>query len=185
MNNQKNFIQVLTDLIMSDAKKSNNFHKMNPQSTHKKVSNKSNQLKRLQTPIICICNDQYSPVLRPLRPICQVFKVEAPSTKQLAKRLLSICKLENLNIDMKTLLHVCEVSDGDIRSCLHALQFVSKDLGQNEFCGIEKLNGVLGSKDMHLGLLPILEKLFIVQKAGDKLKKNNGTLSLTSITSRR
>ena len=45
----------------------------------------------INRPIICICNDLYSPVLRPLRQIAKVFQFGKISTEKLAERLKTVC----------------------------------------------------------------------------------------------
>ncbi|CAJ0651998.1 8210_t:CDS:2, partial [Entrophospora sp. SA101] len=116
----QNFIKLLIDLISSsDIYLPNAIAtKADDQKSNKKPK-KRNQLLR---PIICICNDQYAPVLRPLRTIAQVFQFKIPPSTIVANRLKEICKIEKISVDMRTLSHLAESADGDIRSCLNNLQ---------------------------------------------------------------
>jgi chromosome transmission fidelity protein 18 len=40
---------------------------------------KNEKIGRLTRPIICICNDQYAPALRPLRQVAKIFVFEKPT----------------------------------------------------------------------------------------------------------
>ena len=73
-------------------------------------------------PIIAICNDLYAPVLRPLLSAAVVFNVKRPATSRIVARLMEVCEAENLAADSKTLSHLVDFMEGDVRSCLHTLQ---------------------------------------------------------------
>lgn len=64
------------------------------------AASKSQRTKR---PIICICNDQYAPVLKPLRQIARVFEFKQPRPAQLVDRLKFICRSEKLRVAEATL----------------------------------------------------------------------------------
>lgn len=92
----------------------------------KKGSKKHRPLLR---PIICICNDPYSPNLRALRPFSKLVRVGRPSTPLLIGRLRQICELEDIATDSKGLNTLIDSCQGDIRSCLNVLQLIQSDLG--------------------------------------------------------
>lgn len=48
-------------------------------------------------------------------------------TISIAKRLQTICELEGLDSDLRTLSMLAELTDGDIRSCLNTLQVKKTD----------------------------------------------------------
>lgn len=79
----------------------------------------------LKRPIICICNDPFSPTLRPLRLVAEHVQVVAPSMMNLVKRLTDICIKEALRFDPRALMKLAQVSEGDIRTCLSTLQLLS------------------------------------------------------------
>eukprot|EP01084_Bolivina_argentea_P059933 109485_1 len=79
--------------------------------------------KEIMRPIICICNNEYSPALRPLRAICTIHKFKPIATRTLCKRLLDISRKEYLHTNLKTLSYLANITNNDIRSCLHTLQF--------------------------------------------------------------
>ncbi len=58
---------------------------------------------RTKRPIICICNDQFAPVLKPLRQVARVFEFKQTRTSQLVARLQYICKCEHLRVAASTL----------------------------------------------------------------------------------
>ncbi|TPX46634.1 hypothetical protein CcCBS67573_g10303 [Chytriomyces confervae] len=136
----------------------------------KKASKKAASKNRiLLRPIICICNDQYAPVLRPLRVIAQTFTFRPPPHRILASRLTHICRNENLTTDLRTLMALCELTDGDIRSCLNTCQFF-KRLGKLRL-NVDLLKRYdVGRKDMTRSLFTVWEDLFMI--LGAKRRKN-------------
>lgn len=81
----------------------------------------------LRRPIIFICNNKFSPALRPLLPYAVQFNVNSPPEGRLVSRLRSILNDERLSVSGgSTMLNqLVKISCGDIRSCLHTLQFVA------------------------------------------------------------
>ncbi|KAJ3026307.1 UNVERIFIED_CONTAM: Chromosome transmission fidelity protein 18 [Siphonaria sp. JEL0065] len=131
----------------------------------KKVKTRNRVLLR---PIICICNDQYAPVLRPLRQISQSYTFKPPAHRILANRLTEICKQEGLQTDLRTLMALCELTDGDIRSSLNTLQFFRR---KGQILTLEMLAGMdIGHKDMTRGLFRVWEDVFMVP-SGKRKKK--------------
>ena len=105
--------------IVSDATK----HYAKKKNSKKKQEAKKGKEKIVNRPIICICNNEYSRALRPLRQISKVYKFKSISTRTLCKRLLDICRKEYIHTDFKTLSYLASITNNDIRSCLHTLQF--------------------------------------------------------------
>ncbi|KAI8617322.1 hypothetical protein BC830DRAFT_1114090 [Chytriomyces sp. MP71] len=136
----------------------------------KRAASKSRVLLR---PIICICNDQYAPVLRPLRPIAQAYTFKPPAHRILANRLTEICRMEGLQTDLRTLMALCELTDGDIRSSLNTLQFFR---GKSRILTVEMLGaGVsVGHKDMTRGLFKVWEDIFCVVDEKRRRKQKRG-----------
>lgn len=79
--------------------------------------------KPLLRPIICICNDLYAPSLRPLRPMSKLVRFSKPPTNLVVKRLREVCEAEALAVEARGLSLLAELTNGDIRSCLNALEF--------------------------------------------------------------
>ena len=69
----------------------------------------------IRRPIICICNDLYTPSLRALRKIALVVAFPKTLSSRLAARLKEITEKEKLNADLTALLALCKKSDNDIR----------------------------------------------------------------------
>eukprot|EP01060_Flectonema_neradi_P016048 TRINITY_DN22656_c0_g1_i1.p1 TRINITY_DN22656_c0_g1~~TRINITY_DN22656_c0_g1_i1.p1 ORF type:complete len:847 (+),score=159.86 TRINITY_DN22656_c0_g1_i1:48-2588(+) len=89
-------------------------------------------------PVICICNDPWVKELRGLRSVADHIKIDNITTEKLAGRLKAICRQEHIQADTMALKELCGISNGDIRSCLFTLQFLSrrhKKLGINEITG--------------------------------------------------
>lgn len=77
----------------------------------------------LKRPIICICNDLYTPALRQLRQIGFVVSFPPISSAKLADRLYVIAKREGIKTDLGTLLVLAEKTNCDVRSCISMMQF--------------------------------------------------------------
>ena len=90
-------------------------------------SKKQKTKKYLRRPIIFICNHKYSPALRPLLPYCRQFTVHPPSASRLVSRLQSVMRSEGLFMSggNSLLNQLVTTSGGDIRNCLHTVQFAA------------------------------------------------------------
>ncbi|KAJ8598235.1 hypothetical protein CTAYLR_005477 [Chrysophaeum taylorii] len=82
--------------------------------------------KTLTRPVVCVCNDLYAPSLRSLRDVSAVFHLRNPPTPQrLVGVLRTVAAREGLDVSQMALQALAEASRGDVRACLHALQFAS------------------------------------------------------------
>jgi chromosome transmission fidelity protein 18 len=88
----------------------------------KPANNKKKKQQPLLRPIICICNDVYAPVLRPLRMIAHHIPFRKVPNLNVARRLQEISQSEGLDTDLRALSLLAEMTDGDLRSCLNTLQ---------------------------------------------------------------
>ncbi|XP_048818142.1 chromosome transmission fidelity protein 18 homolog isoform X1 [Lagopus muta] len=113
----------------------------------------------LLRPVICICNDQYVPALRPLRQ--QAFLLSFPRTapSRLAQRLGEIAQQQGMRADMGALLALCEKTENDIRSCINTLQFLH-GRGQKELDVRMVQTMRIGLKDQNKGLFSIWQEIF-------------------------
>jgi chromosome transmission fidelity protein 18 len=69
---------------------------------------------------------------------------------RLAQRLLSISKEHDIQVDMTTMLALCEKADYDIRSCLATLYFLKSRRRPLRYSDVMNLN--IGHKDNHKSL---------------------------------
>lgn len=113
----------------------------------------------LLRPVICICNDQYVPALRPLRQ--QAFLLSFPQTapSRLAQRLGEIAQQQGMRADMGALLALCKKAENDIRSCINTLQFLHSR-GQKELDVRVVQTMKIGLKDQNKGLFSIWQEIF-------------------------
>ena len=120
----------------------------------------------LSRPIICICNDAYSPVLRQLR--MEAFHVPFKPAEEgrLTQRLSAICKLEQVAVRSHGLRFLCTRMENDIRSCLHALQFLKSKGGKITDALIEDYCSSRKDKKAH-----IFDTLKVVFRTYSKKKK--------------
>jgi hypothetical protein len=76
----------------------------------------------LQRPIICICNDRYSPKVRSLVSHCKDIRFRRPTVQQILPRVRAILEAENIKLGEETLRRIIESANGDIRQILNLLQ---------------------------------------------------------------
>ncbi|KAJ3195461.1 hypothetical protein HK101_012028 [Irineochytrium annulatum] len=109
-----------------------------------------------------------SKLLRPLRAASEVIVFRTPPLSILAKRLTEICRWENLKTDLRAVMALCEISGGDLRSCLNTLQLLRK---RNRTLSVEMVLKS-GIKDISKGLFNVWEQIFTV--APDKKGEEKG-----------
>ncbi|GAA6000732.1 hypothetical protein JCM10207_004630 [Rhodosporidiobolus poonsookiae] len=129
-------------------------------SSTRKPSKKSKgkQPRPLLRPIICICNDLYAPVLRPLRPLAKIIRFTPPTSAMLVKRLRTICDTEDLSTENKHLSLLVDTAEGDLRSCLNTLQFLKR---KGSIVDAEAIrSSQLGTKDTGTSSAQVLDRLF-------------------------
>ncbi|XP_033340311.2 chromosome transmission fidelity protein 18 homolog isoform X1 [Megalopta genalis] len=124
-------------------------------------------------PVICICNDLYTPSLRPLRAAALIIPVPEVSPARLADRLMEVSRKEELEVNSDALLKLAEISGCDVRSCLGALQYMGgAKLGDNlSFALKDTRKGLFDSWKQilaipvnRLGILSIPERVRLVLK---------------------
>eukprot|EP00559_Dactyliosolen_fragilissimus_P008349 CAMPEP_0184862020 /NCGR_PEP_ID=MMETSP0580-20130426/6565_1 /TAXON_ID=1118495 /ORGANISM="Dactyliosolen fragilissimus" /LENGTH=1163 /DNA_ID=CAMNT_0027359721 /DNA_START=24 /DNA_END=3515 /DNA_ORIENTATION=- len=114
----------------------------------------------LKRPLIFVCNNPHVPALRHLLPFCQKFKIGPPSIDRLVTRLSNVLAKEDFVLHSSgtgepiaksgalfgasaILRQLVSVTGGDVRSCLHALQFASiraKEPGIHKNCEKNNIN---------------------------------------------
>lgn len=80
-------------------------------------------IKVTKVPIICICNDRYSPGIKALVNYCLHLKFMKPTEKECFKVIEMISKEEKLNLDDKEIQSVAGYCKGDLRFALNMLEF--------------------------------------------------------------
>ena len=124
-------------------------------------------------PVICICNEPYTPSLRALRVAALVVPVPEVSPARLVDRLLQVARKERVKVNHDALLKLAEISGCDIRSCLGALQYMGGvKLGDNlSFALKDTRKGLFDSWKQifkipmnRSGILPLPERVRLVLK---------------------
>ncbi|KAI9525436.1 hypothetical protein NQZ68_005982 [Dissostichus eleginoides] len=128
--------------------------------TGKKKKKKETILLR---PIICICNDLYTPALRPLRQLAFLLVFPQTQPSRLAQRLSEISRKQGMKTDTATLLSLCEKTDNDIRSCINTLQFLhGRGHKRVDTKTIQCVS--VGQKDQNKGLFHLWQGIFQLQR---------------------
>ena len=171
----RNAIDMLVKMIKASQNavksKNNNSNNSNDEGTRKKKSKKKKET-IITRPIICICNDQYAPVLRPLRGIADVYVFRGTKSERLVKRLKDICRNEQIHVPAKVLSVLVQRTDNDIRSCLNTLQFLSC---RRNAVTLHDLEGTaVGHKDQKTSLFEVWDAVFSTQKNIDTSEKFSG-----------
>jgi DNA polymerase III delta prime subunit len=104
-------------------------------------------------------------VLRNLRPHAEIVNVNPPQPHDLAARLCEICKWEGLTADLGTMLLICEITNGDMRSALNTLQYMGQRT--SVITKTDLLNS-RGSKDASKDWSYICKQIFQVPTAKQK-----------------
>ncbi|XP_042861945.1 chromosome transmission fidelity protein 18 homolog [Penaeus japonicus] len=116
----------------------------------------------LQRPVICICNELYTPALRPLRQISLVIQFPPTHSSRLAQRLLEISRKHRLRADLTVLMALCDKTENDIRSCLAFLQFVRSTKNTLRLNDID--GAALGQKDYQRSLFNVWHDIFTIPR---------------------
>lgn len=137
------------------------------EGAHNKENNQAKKKKKkghnlVSRPVICICNDLYTPSLRPLRQAALVLQFPTTNPNRLAQRLLSISKEQEIQVDMSTMLALCEKADYDIRSCLATLYFLKSRRLPLRYSDVMNLN--IGLKDNHKSLFQVWQEIFHIPR---------------------
>ncbi|GAA5970017.1 hypothetical protein JCM3765_007278 [Sporobolomyces pararoseus] len=127
----------------------------------RKNGTKGKKDRPLLRPIICICNDLYAPVLRPLRPLAKIIRFQPPTNTMLTKRLRTICEMESMRAENKHLTLLVETAEGDLRSCLNTLQRVQFIKRKGDVVDEKAIRSTsLGMKDTGTSSIQVLDRLF-------------------------
>ena len=125
---------------------------------------------KLLRPIICICNDLWSRLLKPLRDQAQVLVVSPPRGLRLQDRIKEVCKVEGVEIQSLAVGKLVEACECDIRSTLNQLQALAA-VGhgvispQDVFRGLHgALRGEGAIKDSERNEGELLEKIFLPKR---------------------
>ncbi|KAL2918127.1 Chromosome transmission fidelity protein 18 [Polyrhizophydium stewartii] len=153
---------VNTLVRLAESKESRSTQSEAPELTAGSVSQgdkkPKKKAKQLMRPIICICNDQFAPVLRALRSVAQVLVFRPPPFQALARRLFEICRWEGLRADMRAMMTLCEMTQGDMRSSMNTLQFMHGKTGH--LTKEMLLDFDVGNKDFARSLFQVWQTLF-------------------------
>ena len=122
----------------------------------------------LKRPIICICNDLYTPSLRNLRQIAFIVNFNQINNARLAERLVHISKRERVQSDLTSLLALAEKTSGDIRSCLSMIQFFG--CSKKPLTLLDVMRSNIGSKDQHKSLFNVWSSVFQIQRPKKVIK---------------
>lgn len=143
------------------------------------ASKKKKRHRPLLRPIICICNDPYAAPLRALRPYAKLVRLNRPSTPALIGRLRQICEREDIKADTAGLNLLISMCQGDMRSCLNAMQLVQADPRGLTAATLQGNSGrleeaaILSSKDASASIHQVWTRLFRTQTAKERDRGRN------------
>ena len=164
------FIKALVRLIESGKGSGARTSGLAAKSSGGKRGSKKGSSPPLLRPIICICNDLYAPALRPLRPLAKLVRLNKAPTNLIVRRLRAICEQETLDAETRGLSLLAELTGGDIRSCLNALEFAkTKNMTLTETA---VRTAAVGIKDTGTTLNRVWEMLFRTQTRKEKVKSS-------------
>lgn len=135
-------------------------------------NNKNKNIFPLTRPLICICNDIYSPSLRELKKHCEIFNFTLPHPNRLVERLSYICLQENIPVPPSIILHELVMATGlDIRSSINNLQFAAIKLQEDivEMNKNEKDLKINKSNINNLKMVSIIESMMYMGLKDDNI----------------
>jgi len=133
-------------------------------------SKRSGSTEILKRPIICICNDLYSPALRVLRQQSFVLHFPPLSSTRLSNRLSTICDKEQVQWDMSSLLYLCDKSGNDVRTCINTIQFIQSKQKRLTMKTVEDMS--IGHKDLQNSLFHAWREIFQLPKHQKKIERD-------------
>nr|XP_027118988.1 chromosome transmission fidelity protein 18 homolog isoform X1 [Coffea arabica]XP_027118989.1 chromosome transmission fidelity protein 18 homolog isoform X1 [Coffea arabica]XP_027118991.1 chromosome transmission fidelity protein 18 homolog isoform X1 [Coffea arabica]XP_027118992.1 chromosome transmission fidelity protein 18 homolog isoform X1 [Coffea arabica] len=154
----KGAVDVILKMVSAE-RKSDSGKEIRGQEEHSGPrSSKKQKNTSLLRPVICICNDLYAPVLRPLRQVAKVQLFVQPTVNRVVNRLKYICNKEGVKTNSISLTALAEYTECDIRSCLNTLQFLNKK--KEALNMLEISSQVVGRKDASKSALDIWKEVF-------------------------
>ncbi|KAK6255143.1 hypothetical protein SCA6_016448 [Theobroma cacao] len=137
------------------------------------ANKKGRKTASLSRPVICICNDLYTPALRPLRQVAKVHIFVQPTVSRVVSRLKYICNKEGMRTSSIALTALADYTECDIRSCLNTLQFLNK---KKEALNVMEISSqVVGRKDMSKSAFDIWKEIFQKRKMKRDRKSNSSS----------
>ncbi|XP_076998396.1 chromosome transmission fidelity protein 18 homolog [Tamandua tetradactyla] len=118
----------------------------------------------LMRPIICICNDPFTPSLRQLKQQALLLHIPPTLPSRLLQRLLEISQKQGMQADPGVLAALCEKTDNDIRACINTLQFLHGQ-GRRELSLWAVRSTCVGLKDQRRGLFSVWQVVFQLPRA--------------------
>ncbi|KAL3506350.1 hypothetical protein ACH5RR_031732 [Cinchona calisaya] len=168
----KGAVDVILKMVSADRKTdSGKENTTREEQSVRKSSKRRQRNTSLLRPVICICNDLYAPVLRPLRQVAKVHVFVQPTVNRVVNRLKYICNKEGVKANSISLTALAEYTECDIRSCLNTLQFLNKK--KETLNMLEISSQVVGRKDASKSALDIWKEIF--QKSRVKRERRSMT----------
>ncbi|XP_068202844.1 chromosome transmission fidelity protein 18 homolog [Palaemon carinicauda] len=124
----------------------------------------------LQRPVICICNELYTPALRPLRLLALVIQFPPTHSTRLAQRLSEVCRRQRLKADLTVLMALCDKMENDIRGCMSVLQFVKSNKTDLRLNDVD--TSAVGQKDYQRSLFNVWHDIFSIPRPKKKRRIN-------------
>lgn len=85
--------------------------------------------------------------------MAEIYVIKPPNSHDLAKRLQDICTRENLKADLRSIMLLVDLVEGDMRSAINSLQFMKTKT--NIITAELVRSSCVGVKDMQKGLFPV------------------------------
>ena len=137
--------------------------------------------KQLKRPIIVIVADFYAPMLKLLKPHCQILQCKLNPAGRLQARLLEITQSEGLHVDSNVLLYLLTHNNNDIRSSLNSLQMLFISRPPTSYVTLEEAKICLG-KDLRQTAFELWKTIFSKKDLPEigKMVLDNGEFELVN-----
>ncbi len=113
-----------------------------------------NIIKETTQPIVLIANEYYE-IEKPLREACKGIQFRQIRAQTIASLLREICRNEGIECEPNALMHIAEMSGGDLRSAINDLE--ASALGLKH---LQLENVVTAERDVKASMFKVLETIF-------------------------
>lgn len=123
-----------------------------------------------------LCSSSLSKVLDPLRSRCNIFNIHRPSDLELIEYLLYVSMKENINLELKDLVKIDHISDGNIKDSLWILENKKNHISYNNSYNnaIKEIVNILKNKNIDYleDIIDLFYKILITNIPGSKIIKD-------------
>ncbi|MCQ8903474.1 MAG: replication factor C large subunit [Methanothrix sp.] len=121
-------------------------------------------IKDATQPVVLIANEYYE-IEKPLRDACRGVQFRSIRAQTIASLLREICRSEGIDCDPEAIMHIAEMSGGDLRSAINDLEAAARGLKRLRLEDI-----ATSERDVKASIFKVLESIFKGESARSALE---------------